>query len=134
LSKANCDCAENAECLSNYETGRQECKCRMGFSGDGSISCVPLPCNEFSNCNQNARCVLNNRGNYECQCSEGFFGDGYKCSSQSCDIVNSCAENAQCIPDSTNLQYSCVCNQGFLGNGYTCVKDGEQNFWFLNFF
>lgn len=42
----------------------------MGFSGDG-LSCVPLPCNEFSNCNQNARCVLNSRGNYECQCSRG---------------------------------------------------------------
>ncbi len=68
---------------------------------------------------------------------KGFFGDGYKCSSQSCDIINNCAENAQCLPDSTNLQYSCVCNQGFFGNGYTCTKDGYKEIFYiiiLNYF
>lgn len=35
ITKADCECGDNAECLPNYETGRQECKCRQGFRGDG---------------------------------------------------------------------------------------------------
>ena len=84
-------------------------------------SCEPLPCNEFSNCNENAACILKVEGNYECQCSRGFFGDGFKCSTQTCDIINNCGENSQCLPDSSTLLYSCVCMPGF--TGFYFVKD-----------
>lgn len=84
-----------------------------------------MPCNEYSNCNENAVCFMNNRGSYECQCSKGYIGDGYKCSTQSCDILNNCGDNAQCIPDLNTLQHSCVCVFGYIGNGYQCSKDGN---------
>ena len=111
--------------------------------------CVPLPCNEYSNCDPNARCELSSKGTYECKCLpglfrllififnyvikktgknlKGFFGDGLICSTQSCDVLNNCGENAICSPDSLTLQYRCVCEYGFIGNGYSCIRDREKN-------
>ena len=84
-----------------------------------------MPCNEYSNCNENAKCVLNEQGMYECQCLKGYIGDGYQCSTKSCDILNNCGENAECIADSTTLQYRCQCSLGYSGNGYRCTKNGK---------
>lgn len=68
--KASCNCGENAECVPNFQTKRYDCKCKYGFTGDG-YACTPLPCNEYSNCNENARCDLTPKGAYECRCNPG---------------------------------------------------------------
>lgn len=84
-----------------------------------------MACNEYSNCSPNARCVFRNSGRYECECNPGFVGDGYKCSTQACDILNDCGENALCEPDTFTRQYRCRCENGYAGNGYQCFKDGK---------
>ena len=66
---------------------------------------------------------MNPRGDYVCQCNEGFMGDGYKCGTETCDVLNNCGENAQCLPDSASLKYKCACISGYIGNGYQCHKD-----------
>jgi hypothetical protein len=35
--------------------------------------CIPLPCNEYSNCDPNARCELSPKGTYECKCLPGLI-------------------------------------------------------------
>ena len=127
-----CECGINAECLTNHLTNKKECKCKYGFVGDGHV-CQPSPCNEFSNCHENAKCILRSRGIYECECIAGFSGDGYQCSTQGCDLVNNCGENAVCIPDSFTLQYRCVCAAGYAGNGFQCFKDSKLMNLFLRY-
>jgi nidogen (entactin) len=90
--------------------------------------CKPLPCNEYFNCNQNARCELNQKGDYTCKCLPGFHGDGIVCTTQTCDVLNNCGDNARCEPDSLTLQYRCLCDNGYIGNGYDCVKDSKPFF------
>ena len=33
--KGNCNCDENAQCIPNLSTNKQECRCKPGFIGDG---------------------------------------------------------------------------------------------------
>lgn len=120
---AGCVCPENSYCVANYQTGKQECRCKPGFVEDFTKRCVPLPCNQYSNCNENARCEITSQGNYECRCLPGFFGDGHICTTQTCDVLNNCHQDAMCIPDVITLQYRCICSNGYIGNGYECVKD-----------
>lgn len=110
-----------------------------------------MPCNEYLNCNENARCEHTSKGTFECRCLQGmidlfvkrlryyyswnnmwgnnflgFYGDGFVCATKTCDILNNCHDNAKCIPDHLTLQYRCVCLNGYIGNGYDCVKDGND--------
>lgn len=126
-------CGSNAECVNDYVNNRRMCQCKRGFYGDG-YECQPTPCNEFSNCNANARCVFRSSNNYQCECNPGFIGDGYQCSTQTCDILNNCGENALCLPDSFTRQYRCKCSDGYAGNGYQCFKDGKRFFITFNTF
>jgi hypothetical protein len=119
-------CGENADCAYDPYSRRMKCQCRPGFREDAYGRCAPLPCNEFMNCNANARCELTSRGMYECKCLAGYFGDGYVCTTQSCDVSNNCAANARCVPDHLTQQYRCVCDIGYAGNGYECVKDDKS--------
>jgi hypothetical protein len=79
------------------------------------------------NCNENAKCEMTARGSHECKCLAGFHGDGYACTTQTCDTLNNCDQNADCLIDSLSKQSRCVCRNGYIGNGYECAKDG-QNF------
>ena len=123
---SDCACGENAYCTTNYLTRRQECKCKQGFQEDAQRKCKPLPCNEYFNCNQNARCELTPKGTYACKCLPGFYGDGLICTTQTCDVLNNCGEMARCEPDPITLQFRCLCDEGYIGNGYECVKDSQS--------
>ena len=85
-----------------------------------------MPCNEYLNCNPNARCELSAKGAYECKCLQGYFGDGYVCTTQTCEVLNNCGNNGLCLPDPITVQFRCVCENGYVGNGYDCVKDGTH--------
>ena len=119
-----CNCGENSHCGQNYITRLPECKCNVGYREESNTKrCLPLPCNEYSNCDLNGRCELSVKGTYECKCLPGYFGSGLVCVTESCDVLNNCGLNGVCLPDLLTMQYRCVCEHGFIGNGYDCIRD-----------
>ncbi|XP_071534542.1 nidogen [Panulirus ornatus] len=52
-------------------------------------------------------------------------GGGGRRQSVSCNEVNNCHPNAQCIYDSYSRTYTCQCNAGFDGDGYHCSELGK---------
>ena len=121
----NCD--PNADCVNDPFLGVHRCLCRNGFQGDG-VSCSPEDCSVQFNCDVNADCVLDPRDSRRsmCRCRESYSGDGYTCrpSVVSCNQVNNCHQNAQCIYDPNAQSYRCRCNRGYEGSGVDCRVRG----------
>lgn len=44
----------------------------------------------------------------------------------SCNEVNNCHENADCVYDSYDRVYKCECDDGYSGDGFTCTDFGER--------
>ena len=148
-------CDINAECKANPMTQRHQCFCRPGYRGDG-IVCIEESesCELLDNCGTNAECISDAESNnaYYCACNPGlvtathyrpdylyftlnsihfrYVGDGYTCfaqvNAQSCNQVNNCHSNGQCIYEPTTSQYLCRCNEGFIGDGYQCKKSSGE--------
>lgn len=124
-----------------------------GYYGDGyhcsAIQDDQDDCRTLSLCDMNAECKLNRLiGKYTCVCKASFRGDGIVCTeeSESCEKMNNCGTNAECISDeSSNHAYYCSCNTGwvifpfsyfirfiyllvlfrFVGDGYTCIAESK---------
>ena len=55
-------CMQNENELVNWKNNN---KIKLFFR------CVPLACNEYFNCGENANCEMNGFGKYECKCAPG---------------------------------------------------------------
>ena len=42
----------------------------------------------------------------------------------SCDVVNNCDINAQCVYDRSQNTHKCQCRPGYGGDGYSCRREG----------
>ncbi|XP_066990559.1 nidogen isoform X4 [Macrobrachium rosenbergii] len=60
-----------------------------------------------------------NRIHNRCELSSSEISD------ISCDKVNICHFNAQCVYDDSALQHVCVCQQGYQGDGLVCTPQDE---------
>lgn len=43
----------------------------------------------------------------------------------SCDTVDMCHINAQCVFDDSTLKHVCVCSAGYQGDGLVCTPQGQ---------
>ncbi|KAM4631553.1 uromodulin-like [Discoglossus pictus] len=124
----NCSiCHPNATC--EEFGGDQECTCKPGFSGDGSLCYDVNECEDYwiLQCN-NGYCV-NSIGNDRCYCFSGYT---YEVDVGCIDIdecataqLNDCHPLAVC----TNHYgwYSCSCPYGYFGDGKYCdINECEQ--------
>ncbi|XP_054154172.1 nidogen-like [Oppia nitens] len=85
-----------------------------------------LDCRTYQLCDINADCAANTlTQRHQCQCRAGYRGDGIVCieESESCELLDNCGENAECISDEeSNNAYYCACNPGYVGDGYVCYE------------
>merc|ERR1712028_44048 len=81
LGKNVSKCGEDAECV--YTTpGFNNCTCRTGFFGDGSVCTRENPCTLANGgCSANGKCAMTRPGKSACLCNTGFRGDGFACKS-----------------------------------------------------
>jgi nidogen (entactin) len=67
-------CDENAICYNLV--GHYECVCKSPYKGNGKQCDFDLDCRD---CDSNAQCLENSRGQKTCVCNDGYNGDGYSC-------------------------------------------------------
>ncbi|CAH3045245.1 unnamed protein product [Porites evermanni] len=116
-------CDVNANCTNI--PGSYNCKCRLGYTENGSICNEIDECKDGSHdCHINANCT-NIPGSYNCTCRPGYQGNGSICKDiDECEKrSHDCHKNANCtnIPGS----YNCTCRPGYTGNGNIC-KDIDE--------
>ena len=117
-------CHKDALCTN--EVGSYTCVCKVGFVGDGKVSCVPptpvptrAPTFPPGACNSNAGCVNSNQQcvNSLCVCLPGYFKVGPNCQDiVNCDEAgknNNCDPQANCIELSGLPGYRCACRSGW---------------------
>lgn len=88
------------------------CHCPNGYTGDASISCMPIrqpppydvrpynPC-EPNPCGANSRCLLSNDGHAVCSCLPGYRGYPPLCQPE-CITSSDCSPNRACIAQRCN--------------------------------
>ncbi|XP_075422144.1 uromodulin-like isoform X2 [Ascaphus truei] len=117
---SNSECHPNATC--EEFGGYQECTCKQGFVGDGSLCYDVDECADYwlHRCN-NGYCQ-NSIGAYNCSCFYGFIYtqesgciDIDECSSQ---YLNDCHPLGVCT--NTYGGYMCRCPYGYYGDGRYC--------------
>lgn len=124
--EARCDA--NADCV--RQNAAAQCVCKAGFEGTGQVCRDVNECFQFPTpCDINAECY-NTQGSFDCRCSHGFVGDGKSCQrddaeDESCDIMDNCDDNAECVFDDDRRDYVCRCNPGYTGDGYQCTRRVE---------
>ena len=124
------NCHVLADCYDN--SGSYECKCRLGYDGDG------LTCDDFDECKHNMHdCDLhagckNTIGSYKCQCNTGYAGSGLQ---DDCHNIDECklgtdncnlkGENsANCVDNDGS--FDCFCKKGYANNTEgLCVNKNE---------
>ncbi|OQV11910.1 Nidogen-1 [Hypsibius exemplaris] len=147
----NCDI--NADCHSDLQAGRQVCRCREGFTGDGS-RCSPSSSQggdcaaQPEICDSNAHCQRDSQGRAGCVCHAGYSGDGRSCApsgnggGQQLPIAPpgscyhnpaQCDRNAACIPSGERGEFACQCLEGFEGDGLSCRAKPSTRGGFIAF-
>ncbi|XP_023668414.2 stabilin-2 isoform X1 [Paramormyrops kingsleyae] len=115
-------CHTSANCVVRPD-GSSECRCALGFEGNGTHCSVVNGCLENNGgCSPKALCKQAQPGRTQCVCGTGYMGDGLVCveinpcldgSNGGCDV------NSECVHTGPNMT-SCICNQGYSGNGKSC--------------
>ena len=76
------ECDGRNPCLSNTTCedtdGSYNCKCKLGFTGNGTYCKDINECENKTTCNENAVCQ-NSLGSYTCMCKQGYTGNGQTC-------------------------------------------------------
>ncbi|XP_075224050.1 nidogen isoform X2 [Lycorma delicatula] len=116
------NCALDATCLNDI------CVCKPGFIGDGTYCTL-------SSQSTLKTCLLGT-----CWCPPGYIphdnpslcirDDGPvptatstpTSDDASCNVVNRCHADAQCVFVASSNSYQCQCNAGFEGDGYDCLE------------
>ena len=70
------NCSNDAQCIN--KNGHFECKCKPGFTGDGTNCAKKITCEDL-NCDANAQCSMEGQNQAQCHCNQGFKGDGMTC-------------------------------------------------------
>ncbi|UYV71427.1 dp [Cordylochernes scorpioides] len=107
-------CVENAECCNL--PGHYNCKCKPGFTGNATVSCVDVnECEVDPDCCGKGAICNNVPGSFTCYCPSGYDGDPYReCYDMDECRHQPCGEGAQCT--NTRGGYTCSCPRGFVGN------------------
>ena len=119
-------CDQNAFCIVvNKSLSFVQCKCKIGFYGDG-FSCVKRGnCFDGSGiCSVQASCLESN-GTFECYCNPGWVGNGIFCENvDECkDEDRKCSINSRCVDLPGG--YQCLCKTGWTGTGRNCTDVNE---------
>ncbi|KAM4632532.1 uromodulin-like [Discoglossus pictus] len=125
-AKGNCSnvlCDKNATC--EEFGGNQECTCKLGFAGNGSLCYDVYDCNTYCT---NGYCVTS-KGSSSCSCYSGFTyipGSG-------CVDINECASfnlndcHSLAVCNNQHGGYYCSCPSGYFGDGKYCeINECEQ--------
>jgi len=135
------NCSPYATCTFNEELKTHYCKCLPGFEGDG-YNCIRPTCvlgvcwcpNGYQYIdNKCERTVISdevNQGKILIQLINLNHNDNFihffLCPLVSCNEVNICNPNAQCvllaISTKPQPEYTCQCNAGFSGDGFQCAE------------
>lgn len=105
--------------------GGHECKCEMGYYGDGRECALNVPCSQDPTlCDARATCtkMQNIRA---CVCGPGFEGDGARCHDvDECKREpDRCGAHATCL--NTDGSFECKCDAGWVRSGDACVDIDE---------
>ncbi|XP_041945198.1 stabilin-1 isoform X2 [Alosa sapidissima] len=114
-------CDKNAEC--SVKAGRFECKCHLGYEGDGKV-CVPVDHCAQNNggCPANSTiCDYKGPGQVVCSCLNGMESSNPStgcvmksaCTDSTCHISSLCQTGQDGIP-------RCICSAQQVGDGYRC--------------
>uniref|UniRef100_A0A158Q8F9 Nidogen-1 n=1 Tax=Elaeophora elaphi TaxID=1147741 RepID=A0A158Q8F9_9BILA len=154
---AYCDSSSGPEhCVCQNGYYGNGISCAPHFNGQQKLDIVPgghagvrdgigKVCRSHEECGEHANCVYSNEfGAYRCVCVPPYFNDGLKCveskegnnfSSEfleevSCNVINNCNTNADCIfekNDRGESVYRCRCRPGFSGDGHRCTMTSLDN-------
>ncbi|XP_054262351.1 nidogen isoform X2 [Macrosteles quadrilineatus] len=117
-------CSPHAYCNRTY-SGTVQCTCLPGYQGDGR-DCTA------SDGTVEKHCLLG-----LCYCPSGYVDNGQSCVRESsatttrpsvpvydvsCNTINNCHPQAQCIYITSEGSYQCQCNAGYEGDGYECSE------------
>ncbi|KAG8236148.1 hypothetical protein J437_LFUL001582 [Ladona fulva] len=124
------NCSKFASCSYNEVAEQYLCSCLKGFIGDG-ITCQEVTTDDFSSGPPQPTCFVGS-----CWCPQGYQYDGRDGCLEtpliedsrenpeevSCNTVNMCHPNAQCVYVPRSGIYQCQCNAGYEGDGQECTE------------
>lgn len=105
--------------------GGHECKCEMGYYGNGRECALNVPCSEDpSLCDTRATCMTMQEKRM-CVCNAGFEGDGGQCRDiDECKLQpDRCGAHAKCV--NTDGAFECRCDAGWTRTGDACADIDE---------
>ena len=109
-------CDKNAQCTKlDGENTDWECKCDIGYLGDG-VNCEVDKCKDLT-CHTNAECKINDSNEAECECKSGYSGDG----TTWCKDFDECLFPELSCPEG-NKYHHCTNNPGAPP---TCIDKNE---------
>ncbi|KAK7591209.1 hypothetical protein V9T40_002822 [Parthenolecanium corni] len=108
------------ECNPGYQKNYLD-EQRIGFTCADINECESRVCTVHENC-------LNLEGGYVCECKTAP-GSRRNCKNLnvSCNDVNNCSPNADCILNDVSNSYGCRCIRGYYGDGYFCKAYGGRS-------
>jgi nidogen (entactin) len=134
----NNNCDQFGFCTIDPQTNRYYCACLPGYEGDG-YRCRKVTVENVTEAavqKEIQRCLLG-----VCWCPEGYTSEkgtsycipkGEETTSVlpetttdanvTCNVLNNCHRDAQCIYSAESESFSCICNQGFAGDGFSCEQ------------
>ncbi|KAF5302810.1 hypothetical protein FQA39_LY01990 [Lamprigera yunnana] len=136
------NCSPYGYCALIPQTSTYACFCLQGYYGDGyscekNITTLAVTTEAYTEEPITAQCQYGS-----CWCPHGYEKQGDNCmlivetttlhtttvevetetEQVSCNVLNNCHKNAQCIFELSTNSYQCICNIGFEGNGYYCLE------------
>lgn len=109
-------CADSVAATCTNTDGSYECRCNLGWTGDGYV-CIDADDCEFSPCAHGGTC--NDCGTlcFLCDCVAGWRGTTCGTDWNECVMgVHMCNDEATCLNNPGS--YDCVCDPGWTGNGH----------------